>query len=325
MAEGILPRAWGIVATDAQPVIWDELERPPELPLHGDRGARPGGLILPAALVTRYLTPEAYGQYSLALVVSSLVASGRARDRNVGLGCTSTPSRGRRAEASSWGARCSRRCCSPSSMAGCWRCSWSPAQRGPHRVMLVAGVTQVLGMQFTYTTTLLRAEQRAVPFAVAEIASGLIRFGATVTGLLLGLHTAELLFAAIALGFLLANLYATPALWSRLLGRQLFDRRGTVELLARDRRRAVLALGLAGAPGRPPGPALLQRHRRGRHLQCRLRHRGAAVGEPGGVRLYGGLAGILNGWRDAGQAGARRAIAEAQRMYIWITVGPLSS
>ena len=57
-----------------------------------------------------------------------------------------------------------------------------------------------------------------------------------------------------------------------------------------------------------------------------------SVGYAIGERLLGSLVesvymvawpGILNGWRDAGQAGARRAIAEAQRMYIWITVGPL--
>ena len=281
-------------------------------------------LLLP--LVTRYLTPEAYGQYSLALVVSSLVAMGSgAWIRNVGLRLYMDAAK----------REASRGFFVSSSLlqAGLFALLYSAVlvvlgrtslAIAPMPVMLVAGVSQVLGMQFTYTTTFLRAEQRAVPFAVAEISSGVIRFAGTTAGLLLGLRSAEMLFAATALGFLLSNVYATPTLWTKLLGSRWYDARGTVELLRAGP--SSLPFSVSGWLERLADRLVL------------LYFSGTAivgiysVGYAIGERLLGSLVqavfmvawpNILNHWRDAGAEGARRAIAEAQRMYIWITVGPV--
>lgn len=277
-------------------------------------------------IVTRYLTPEAYGQYSLALVVSSLVGIGSgAWIRNVGLRL--------HVDAAARGTSRGFFLSSSLLQAGLFTASYAavllvlvltPLSVAPIPVLAAAGISQLLGMQFTYTTTLLRAEQRAVPFAVAEIAAGLIRFGATVAGLLLGFRTPVLLFAAIGLAYLLANLYATPALWSRLLGRQLFDAPGVLELLRAGP--ASMPFSLSGWLERLADRLVL------------LYFDGTAVvgiysvGYAIGERLLGSLVesvymvawpSILNGWRDSAREGARRAIAETQRMYIWITVGPL--
>ena len=280
-------------------------------------------LLLP--IVTRYLTPEAYGHYALALVVSSLVAMGTAQwVTNVGL----------RLYVDAYARDATRAFYLSSSLlqTGLFIATYAAAlallsvagiHLAPLRVLLFAGLAQLVGNQYTYTTTLLRADQRALPFTVAEISAGIIRFGATAAGLAAGLRSAELLFAATGLGFLLATGYATVALWRGLIGARLLDTDGTRELLRAGP--ASLPFSMAGWLERLAdrlvlafyaGPAVVGVY---------------SVGYAVGERVIGSLVqavfmvawpSILNGWREAGASGAAPAIATAQRMYAWITVGP---
>jgi len=280
-------------------------------------------LLLP--IVTRYLTPEAYGYYALALVVSSLVAMGTAQwISNVGLRLY-VDARARDATRGFY-------VTTSLLQTGLFLAAYAAAlavlgltgiRPAPLPVLLFAGLAQVIGNQYAYTTTLLRADQRAMPFAVAEIGAGLIRFGATAGGLAVGFRSAELLFAATALSFLLATAYAVRALWRGLGGARLFDRAGVVELLRAGP--ASVPFSMAGWLERLAdrlvlafyaGPAVVGVY---------------SVGYAVGERVVGSLVQavfmvawptILNAWRGAGARGAAPAIATAQRMYAWITVGP---
>jgi O-antigen/teichoic acid export membrane protein len=276
-------------------------------------------------LVTRYLTPAAYGQYSLALVTSSLVSIGSAAwIRNVGLRLY-VDARQRETTLGFF--------VGTSTLQGLmFTVTYGVAILGlrlvsveiaPLGVMLWAGAAQLVGNQYAYTVTLLRAEQRAAPFAVAEIGSGLIRFGATTAGLLLGFASAELLFIGNGLAFLIGTGYAVPALWRDLLGRSWFDARGTRELLRSGP--TSLPFSVSGWLERLADRLVLAFYNG--TAAVGIYSVGYAVGE----RLLGSLVqavfmvawpNILNAWRDGGPEAARAAIGQAQRMYIWITVGP---
>lgn len=280
-------------------------------------------LLLP--IVTRFLTPEQYGYYSLALVVTSLIGMATAQwITNVGL----------RLYVDAHQRQVTRAFFLSTSLlqlllfgtvyaAGMLVLAHTSIHLAPLPVMLLAGASRLLETQYTYTTTLLRADQRAVPFAVAEISAGLIRFAVTTVGLFAGMRSAELLFAASALGFLAADVYATRSLWRGLTGAPHFDREGVLELvrsgpasipfstatwLERLSDRLILAFYA--------GPAVVGIY---------------TVGYTVGERLLGTLVqavfmvawpNILNSWRDGGLRAARAAIAAAQQMYFWVTVGP---
>ena len=280
-------------------------------------------LLLP--LVTRFLAPEEYGYYSLALVVTSLVAMGTAQwVTNVGL----------RLYVDAYGREATRGFFVSTSLlqivlfmtvygGALLVLAHTGSHLAPLRIMAYAGAARLLEIQYSYSTTLLRADQRATPFAVAEVTSGLIRVGATTAGLFLGFKNAEMLFVASGLAFFIASVYATGALWRGLLGTRLFDTKGLKELvrsgpasipfsmsswLERLADRLVLAYFA--------GPAAVGIY---------------SVGYTVGERLLGTLVqavfmvawpNILNGWRDGGREAARAAIDTAQRIYVWITVGP---
>lgn len=281
-------------------------------------------LLLP--LITRYLATEAYGEYALMLAVSGFVGMlGSAWIRNVGLRLYF--------DAVDRGATRAFVVTTTALQAALFAVLYALAVVGmmvlgfeiaPLRVVISAGVTVLVGDQFAYAVTLLRAERRTVPFAVAEIGSGVVRFVATTAALLLGLRTAELLFDATTLGYLLGSAYAAPTLWRRLTG----DGR----LIDASVLREVVRIGPASLPFTLS--SWLERLADRLVLQHFL---GTAVvgvysvGYALGERLMGSLVqavfmmawpNVLNAWQQGGAAAAREAIGHAQRLYSWITVGP---
>lgn len=278
-------------------------------------------------IVTRFLDPVEYGHYALALSVSGLVgmfASGWLR--NVGL-----------------------------------RLYYDAAERGVTRgfylgtalaqgviaaalytlvlvvlksigylptdlsVLIVAGLALLFGDQYSYAVTLLRAEERSTAFTIAEVGSGVLRFAVTLAGLYAGFARADLLFVAMAAAYLAGALFAVPVLWRRLVGPVAFDRVGIVETL----RAGPSALPFSVA-------AWLD------NLASRLILQGFfgtaivgifSVGYSVGERLVGSLTqavfmmawpSVLNAWRTGGVVPARAALREAQRIYAFLTVGPVA-
>lgn len=280
-------------------------------------------LLLP--FVTRALTPEAYGEYTIALTVSSLVAM----------------------LASSWLRNVALRLYFDAEAQGSSRAFFFgtaalqmllfvllygltilalpvlPVGQASVSVYVSAGIAVLLGDLAVYATTLLRAEQRVGWFAVAEVGGGLVRFGATLIGLGLGFRSAELLFDATSIGYGIAAVVALAALWPRLTGALRLDF-GSM--------RAVLRHGPAALPFSVSDWV--------ERLADRLiieRYLGTAavgiysVGYTIGERTIGVIVravfmmawpSILAAWRDEGVKGAARAITQAQLLYVWFTTGP---
>lgn len=280
-------------------------------------------LLLP--VVTRFLSAEAYGEYTLATTVSGLIAMiATAWVRNVGMRLF-FDAVGRHATRAFYVTSALLQAtlftvlygASLGVMAGLG------VEFVSMRVMVSAGIAMVLSDQFNYATALLRAEQRAGPFALSEIASGVLRFGATVVGLYAGARSAAVLFDAASVGFAIAAVYAIPVLLKRLDGPAGFDAVGLRELLRTGPSSIPFSIS-----------AWLER------LADRLvleYFAGTAivgiysVGYVLGERIIASLAqavfmmawpSILTAWNAAGERGARAAILDAQRLFAWITVGP---
>lgn len=281
-------------------------------------------LLLP--VVTRFLDPVAYGEYALALSVSGLVgmfASGWIR--NVGLRLYYDAGARGTTRGFYLGTALAQAVLAALLYSGLLivlkLTGFLPAS---FTVLLAAGGVLFIGDQYGYAVTLLRAEERSTAFTVAEISSGLVRFLATLAGLYAGFVRAELLFLAMAGAYLLGALYAVPVLWRRLEGPLRIDRSGLSETL----RAGPAALPFSVA-------AWLD------NLASRLILQGFlgtavvgvfSVGYSIGERLVGSLTqavfmmawpSVLNAWREGGGTAARAALLEAQRIYAYLTIGPV--
>lgn len=281
-------------------------------------------LILP--FVTRVLPPEAYGQYALALTVSNLIAMiASSWIRNVGLRLYF--------DAVERGTTRGFFFSSTVLQAVVFTALYAATLLGfqlfgyelaPLRVLISAGVTILLGDQFAYAVTLLRAEQRAGPYALAEIGSGILRFGATLLGLAVGIRTPELLFDAASFGYLIGAVYAVAALAPRLVGPTQVDVPGTREIMRHGPR--SLPFSVSGWFERLADRLVIE------HFLGTVVVGVYSVGYAIGERLIGALTqgvfmmawpSILKAWNEGGSSEARRALVEAQRLYAWLTVGPM--
>jgi O-antigen/teichoic acid export membrane protein len=283
-----------------------------------------GLFLLP--IVTRFLSAEAYGEYALMLAVSGFVGMiASAWIRNVGLRLYFDAVE-RRATRSFYVSTAALQTVLFLALYGLTVAVMALIgyEIASLRVVISAGVMVLIGDQFAYAVTLLRAEQRTTPFAVAEIGAGAVRFVATVLGLIAGIRSAELLFDATSLGYLLGTGYAVPALWKRLVGPGGIERSVVAE---------ILRVGPASIPFSLS--SWLQRLADRFVLQYFL---GTAVvgvytvGYTLGERIIGSLVqavfmmawpNILNAWRHGGTGAARSAISEAQRLYAWVSIGPM--
>jgi O-antigen/teichoic acid export membrane protein len=280
-------------------------------------------LLLP--IVTRLLTAEAYGEYAVALAVSSFVGMvATAWVRNVGLRLYY--------EAEARGSSRGFYLGTALLQAGLLVVAYTGAllalaasgvELAPTRVLVSAGVNLLFGDQFTYAVTLLRAQQRTAPFAVAEIGAGVLRFVATVGGLAAGITTAAMLFDGATVGYVAGAAFAVARLWPRLVGPARLD---GVSL------RELGRIGPASLPFTVAG--WLERLADRLVLQQVLGTAVVGVYSAGymlGERLIGSLIQavfmmawprVLAAWRDGGTEAARGAIREAQALFAWLTIGP---
>jgi len=281
-------------------------------------------LILP--IVTRFLGPVEYGEYALALTVTSLVgmfASGWVR--NVGLRLYYDANSREGTKSFYLGTALLQGVLAIALLAvATLALQYFGAEVAPPRVMLAAGIALIAGDQYGYAITLLRAEERSTAFAIGEIASGALRFSATLVGLLVGFRSAELLFYAMALAYGIGTLYAVFVLWPLLTGRIGVDKDGVLE---------TVRLGPASLPFSVAGwvdqlsDRLIVLHFLGT-AAVGIYSVGYSIGE----RLIGSLTqaifmmawpNILNAWSSGGVNAARDALTEAQRLFYWLSIGPL--
>jgi len=282
-------------------------------------------LLLP--IVTRYLDPPEYGQYALALAVSGFVGMfASSWVRNVGLRLYYDAS----ARGTTRGFYLGTALLQAVTASGFYLLvlliMWvTGLELANLTLMVVAGLVLVIGDQYVYAVTLIRAEECSTSFTVAEVSSGVLRFGATLVGLWIGFLRAEMLFLAMGIAYLSGVLYAIPALWKRLQGPARVDRAGVLETI----RHGPAALPSSVAHWLDS-------------LANRLILQGAlgtavvgifTVGYSIGERLVATLTqavfmmawpNVLTAWRDGGVGSARVAVNEAQRLYAFVTVGPVA-
>lgn len=277
-------------------------------------------------LITRFLGPDAYGEYALALAISGL------------LGIL----------ASSWIRNVAFRYYFEAREDGTSRSFfWSLAILQAIAVVVAfslgsiilpllgqeivplrtlwAAAAMVLASDFqAMTLTFVRGEQRSGRYAAAEVGAAVTRLAGTAGGLLLGLDQASFLLLAAAGASVLGGVIAYIGLRDHLLGPPTLSRR------------PVLAVSkhLVGAMPFSIGEWIGNLSDR---LVLNAFAGTAAVGVYAaghslGDRLIGGLVmavflmawpDILSSFTDGGYAAARRAVHRYFQLYLWLTTGPL--
>lgn len=280
-------------------------------------------LLLP--IVTHYLTASDYGEYALATAVSGLVAMfGSAWIRNVGMRFYY--------DALARGSSKAFYLTTAPLQVLLFLAIYVPTiyivgsfelVTLTPRLWISAGLAMLMSDQFNYATSLLRAEQRATSFAVAEIGSGILRFAATVLGLLMGIRTAALLFDAASVGFAIGFVFALIALWRNLAGPAALDRQALGEILRTGPKSVPFSLS---AWLERLADRLILQHFLGTTVVGIY-----SVAYTLGERILSSLVqavfmmawpNILAAWTEGEAPSARAAIRSAQWLYAWITVGP---
>jgi O-antigen/teichoic acid export membrane protein len=279
-------------------------------------------LLLP--VVTAYLSPEVYGEYTLALSLSSLVG----------------------ALASSWVRNVSFRLFYDARTEGRTRAFFLTVagfqaalvtalyattalalgvfvEYLPLPVLCAAGVSVLAGDFYSLAVSLVRAEQKPTQYCIAEISSAVVRFGATVAGLALGVRSPSLLFLAAAFGAAALGTYAALVLRSRLAGPARLDGR-----VARDLVRfgpASLPLSVSGWAERLLDRLVLDHYLSRQVVGVYTANYALAD------RVVGGIVSavfmmawpdILRSWTAGGKAEAREALKRSLSLYLWLTTGP---
>ncbi len=280
-------------------------------------------LLLP--FVTRAMTPAEYGDYSLALAVSTLVGMfTSAWLRNVSMRLYFDARDAGRTR----GFYLSIATVQASAFTVVFTAttvvlSFVGASPVPTDVMISAGIATVLGDLMVFTTMLLRAEQRSTAFAASEITSGAVRFASTLAGLALGFNTANMLFYATSLGLAIALGIAITRLWQSLQGPTEFTWELALPVIRHGP--AALPFSVADWAERLADRLILE------HFFDSAVVGIYTVGYTIGERTVGLLEravfmmawpGIISAWQNDGRSGARKAIADAQWFNGWFTSGP---
>lgn len=280
-------------------------------------------LLLP--FVTRALTPEAYGEYTIALTVSSLVSMlASSWLRNVALRLYFDAE----AQGATRGFFVGTAALQALLFAALYGLTLLalpalPVGQASLGVYVSAGLAVLLGDLAVHATTMLRAEQRVGWFSVAEVGGGLVRFAATLGGLALGMRSAKLLFDASSVGYGVAAVVALVALWPRLKGPLRVDVGAMREVLRHGP--AALPFSVSDWVERLADRLVIERFLGTAAVGV------YSVGYTIGERTIGVIVravfmmawpSILAAWRDEGTAGAARAIRQAQHLYVWFATGP---
>lgn len=276
-------------------------------------------------LVTHYLSPKIYGEYVLALTISSLVGMiGSAWIRNVGMRLYIDAKQSQATRSFFWHLALLQAVLF-SALYGMVLVAFGllSLELASLPSLITAGIAILIGDFFSLGLNLIRIEERSAGYAIAESGSAVVRFLSTLGGLLVGFHTPAMLFLATSLASLLGAFYTTYLLSGLLSGPLRFQ----LALL-----RSVLLIGPASIPLSLSGwvEQLADRLILERFTTVAIvgiYSAGYALAD----RLLGGIVAavfmmawpdVLNAWSQGGASAARIAIFRAQQLYSWLTLGP---
>lgn len=277
-------------------------------------------------LITRFLGPDAYGEYALALAISGLLGT----------------------LASSWIRNVAFRYYFEASAAGNSRAFyWSLVLMQAAAVLLAfvvgsivlphlgqeivpirtlwAAAAMVVASDFqAMTLAFVRAEQKSGRFAAAELTAALTRFGGTAVGLFLGLDQAAFLLLAAAGASVLGGIVAYLGLSRQLKGTAAVS---TEPMLAVSRHVfGAMPFSVGEWIGNLSDRLVLNAYASTAAVGI------YAAGFSLGDRIIGGLVmavfmmawpDVLSRFNQGGYAAARTAIHRYFQIYLWLTTGPL--
>lgn len=279
-------------------------------------------LQLPVA--TAFLPPETFGVYTLALSLSSLIATfGSSWVRNVSFRLF-------------YDARAEGRTRAFFLTIAVFQAAlvialYVPAavvlgafmEYVPLKVLLASGATVLAGDFYSHSVSLLRAEGKATHYAVAEISAPAVRLVATFAGLEIGIRDPSLLFWTAALGAAVMGMFAAWILRPSLTGPARLDRRLVRELVRFGP--ASLPLSVSGWGERMMDRLVLDHYLTRQIVGVYTANYALAD------RILGGIISavfmmawpdILRSWTDGGKEEARKALARGLSLYLWLTAGP---
>lgn len=199
-------------------------------------------LLLP--VITKFLSPQAFGEYALALATTGLIGTfGSAWVRNVGMRLFFDYAAVGRTRAFFWTAALLQAAIMLVCLAAGYLVIGGTSQALPLPVYASAGLSVMAADFYAFSLNTLRAGQRAVSFGIAEIVGSAVRLGGTWLGLLAGFQTPAMLFIFATLSAAAAALAAAPELKRVLSGPPSIQWRAMGELVRLGLPSIPLSLG----------------------------------------------------------------------------------
>jgi len=186
-------------------------------------------LLLP--VVTKFLSPSAYGEYALVLATTGLIGTlGTAWIRNVGMRLFFDYLKIERTRAFFWTVAALQAVV----MLVCLGGSYVVVGRAsalPLSLCAAAALSVLAGDFYALSLNTLRASHRAMSFGLAEILAAFVRLAGTWLALLAGWRTPTMLFVFATVSVAVAALVAAPGLRRVLAGPVSFERPAVLELV----------------------------------------------------------------------------------------------
>jgi O-antigen/teichoic acid export membrane protein len=311
--------------TSSRPALSREVRQTAAYYLTIASGQLVGLLLLP--IITRYLTPAAYGEYALGLAVYGLVGVlASSWVRNVAFRLYYEPDEGSDQRGFYFGAALLQALTSVLvyALVGIALLAFHPRLLSVP-VLLSAMFLGLTGDAYLLTISLLRAEQQTRWYVVTEISTAVLRLFGTAFALVIGFRTPETLFLCAAGALTISGLLAAFRLLRRLP--RTMAPRFTVP-------RDLLRFGLRSMPQSVSTWVMTSCDRLVLdHFTDKAGVGIYSVGYAAADRVIAGLTTalfmmawpqILEAWADGGKIGTAAAIRTALRLYLWLTVGPLA-
>jgi O-antigen/teichoic acid export membrane protein len=187
-------------------------------------------LLLP--VVTKFLSPAAYGEYALVLATTGLIGTlGTVWIRNVSMRLYFDYLKIGRTRAFFWTVAGMQALVMLLCLGGSYVVVGGASDALPLSLCAAAALSVLAGDFYALSLNTLRASHRAMSFGAAEILSALVRLAGTWLALLGGWRTPTMLFVFATVSVAAAALAAAPALRRVLAGPIGFERAAVVELV----------------------------------------------------------------------------------------------